>query len=173
MHCILEVSRYKNVVYIGVYLVLTYKKRVFSTVYYSLSYFIGHQITWVESVNSIVFYWHAQRLRQGVYLSDFSIVIYGKFNSNFAVLILAFFHLICKLLKSLFSPFLLVSKLYKLSLWVIELILEMSRNVSVNLYLRPFSIAIYGKFCLCFLYYSDFFWSVNCTNLVWKLDITF
>ena len=72
-----------------------------------------------------------------------------------------------------FSPFLLVSKLYELSLWVIELISEMSSNVSINLYSRPFSIAIYGKFCLCFLYYSDFFWSVNCTNLVCKLDITF
>ena len=72
-----------------------------------------------------------------------------------------------------FSPFLLVSKLYELSLWVIELISEMSSNVSVNLYSRPFSIAIYGKFYLCFLYYSDFFWSVNCTNLVWKLYIIF
>ena len=73
----------------------------------------------------------------------------------------------------LFSLFLLASKLYELSLWIIEHILEVSRNVSINLYLRPFSIAIHGKFYLCFLYYFRLFWSVNCTNLVCKLGITF
>ena len=46
-----------------------------------------------ESVNSTIFFWHAQKLRQGVYLRDFIIVIYGKFNSNFPGPFLAFFHL--------------------------------------------------------------------------------
>ena len=44
----------------------------------------------------------------------------------------------------------------------------MSRNVSINLYLRPFSFVIYGKFYLSFLYYSRLFWSVNFTKLVFK-----
>ena len=35
-------------------------------------------------------------------LKDFSIAIYGKFNCNFSVLSWAFFHLVCKLFKSIF-----------------------------------------------------------------------
>ena len=42
------------------------------------------------------------------------------------------FHLVCELLKSLFSHILLVSKFYELILWIL-----FSRNVSINLYLRP------------------------------------
>ena len=68
-------------------------------------------------LNSTIFFWHPQKLRQGVYLRDFSIVIYEKFNSNFPVLFSYFFHLVCKCFKLLFSPFLLVSKLYELNLW--------------------------------------------------------
>ena len=68
-------------------------------------------------LNSTIFFWHSQKLRQGVYLRDFSIVIYEKFNSNFPVLFSYFFHLVCKFFKLLFSPFLLVSKLYELNLW--------------------------------------------------------
>ena len=57
-----------------------------------------------------------------------------------------------------------------MSLWIIEHISETSSNISINLYLRPGSIAIYGKF---YLFYFTFFWSVNCENLVHKLCITF
>ena len=49
----------------------------------------------------------------------------------------------------------------------------MSSNVSINLYLRPCSIAIYGKFYLYCLYHLRLFCSVNCENLVCKLCITF
>ena len=49
---------------------------------------------------------------------------------------------------------------------------EMPHNVSINLYLRPCSIAIYGKFSLYCLYHLRLFWSVNCENLVCKLCIT-
>ena len=44
-----------------------------------------------------------------------------------------------------FSPFLLVSKLYELSLWF-------HRCPDMSLYLRAFSIAIYQKFDLYYLY---------------------
>ena len=33
---------------------------------------------WYESVNSTIFFWHAQKLRQGVYFRAFEFVIYGK-----------------------------------------------------------------------------------------------
>ena len=50
-----------------------------------------------------------------------------------------------------FAVTLSVSKLYELSFWTIEHTSEMSRNVRINLNLRPCSIAIYGKFYLyCF-----------------------
>ena len=39
MHYILELSRYINIVYTGVYLVLTYNEKLFSIVFYFLSYF--------------------------------------------------------------------------------------------------------------------------------------
>ena len=121
---------------------------------------------WVESVNSTIFFWHAQKLMQGVYLRDFIIVIYGKFNT-FPAPFSAFFHLVCKLLKSLFCLFLLVSKFH-------ELISEMSRSLIMNLYLRAFSIAIYQKFSLyLFVPIETFFWSANCTILVCKLCLLF
>ena len=92
-------------------------ERLFSTVCYFLSHFCW-SVNYMSRVSKFhIFFWHAQKLRQGVYLRDFSIAIYGNFNSNFPVLFLAFFHLVCKFLKSLFSPFLLVSKLYELNLW--------------------------------------------------------
>ena len=52
-----------------------------------------------------------------------------------------------------------VSKLYELSLWIIEHILEMSSNVNINLYFRPCSNAIYEKFFLYCLYNFKIFWS--------------
>ena len=68
-----------KIIYIGVYLVLTYIEKVFSIVFYFLSYFY-----W--SVYSTNFFWHAEKLRQVLYLRVASIVIYGKFNCNFPVL---------------------------------------------------------------------------------------
>ena len=40
-----------------------------------------------------------------------------------------------------------------MSLWTIEHTLDMSSNVSINLYLRPCSIAIYARFYLYCLYH--------------------
>ena len=73
-----------------------------------------------------------------------------------------------------FSATLSFSKLYKLSLWIIEHISEMFKNVSINLHLKPFSIAIFGKFYFYYLYHFRLFiWFANCKNLVYKLCITF
>ena len=57
--------------------------------------------------------------------------------------------------------------------WVEPLILEMPRSLSINLYLRPFIIVIYGKFHLNYLCLFRLFWSVNCTSLVCKLSVLF
>ena len=120
---------------------------------------------WVESVNSTIFFWHAQKLREGVYLRDFSIVICGKLNSNFPVLFLVFFHLVLKFLKSFFYSLFIGQWI----VWVEPLISEMSRILKMNLYLKLFSIAIYQKFRLYYLclfrHFSGLqilqFWSVN------------
>ena len=81
----LEVLRYTNIVYIGVYLVLTNIEILFSTVSYFLSYFCWSVscLGWDSKFHK--FFWHAQELRQGLYFRAFSIIIYGKFNSNFPV----------------------------------------------------------------------------------------
>ena len=66
----------------------------------------------------------------------------------------SFFHLVCKLSKGLFQP--LCQSLNCMS-WVFEScnkhISDMFRSLSINFYLRPCSIAIYGKFYLYCLYH--------------------
>ena len=87
--------------------------------------------------------------------------IFGKFNSNFPVRVLTLFLSGLKIVQAVFSPFLLVSKLYALSLWIIERILEMI-------------LEIYRKIDLYYLgLFKLFFWSVNCTILVSKLCLIF
>ena len=64
---------------------------------------------WVESINSTIFFWHVQKLRQDVYLSDFSIVIMKGSIPTFQYFFQAIFiwPVICW--SQFFSPFLLVS----------------------------------------------------------------
>ena len=81
-----------------------------------------------------------------------------------------FFYLVCKLCKGLFQS---LCQSVELSFWIMEHTSEMSRNISINLYLRPCGIAIYGKFYSYCLYHLRLFCSVNCENLVCKLCITF
>ena len=107
-------ARYTNVVYIGLYLVLTYRERLFSTVWnflncFSLSLNCMCRVSkFQKRFCDILGNWE-------LYLRVFSFVIYGKFNSNFSVFI-SFFHVIC-LGHFLSRFFLLVSKLYELSPW--------------------------------------------------------
>ena len=78
-----------------------------------------------------------------------------------------------QIVQGTFSATLSVSKLHELNLWIIEHISEVSKNVSIILYLRTYIIAIYRKFYLYCLYHARLLWSVNCKNLVYKLCITF
>ena len=98
------------------------------------------------------FFWPARKLRQDLYLR---VLILSFMESPFPTVryFFCFFYKVSKLFKEL-SATLLVSKLYELSLWIVEHTPEMSSNVTINLYLRTCSIAIYGKFylyCLCHL----------------------
>ena len=108
-----------------------------------------------------------------LYLRALSINFYEKFISSTFVLFLLLLSGL-EIVQGTFSATLPASKLYELSLWIIEHILQMSRNVSINLYLKFCSIAIYGKFylyCLCHLRDFSGLWIVK--NLVYKVCITF
>ena len=129
-------------------------ERLSSTVFYFLSYF-GWSVNYMSQVSKFhKFKFH--KLRQGVYLKAFSIVIYGQFNSIFAVYFLSFFIWSVNCLCHFFSSFLLMNKFYESSPQTKEHISEMSRNVSINLYLRPFCTAIYRRFYLCFTRFQIF-----------------
>ena len=93
-------------------------------------------------------------------LEGFNIVLYGKFISDSPILFLLFFIWSVNCLRDFFCHF-VVSKLHGLSFWIIEHASEMSHNVSINLFLRPCSIAIYGKFYLYCFYHLRLFRSVN------------
>ena len=121
---------------------------------------------WIKSVNSTIFFWHAQKLRQGVYLRDFSFVIYGKFNSNFPALFFSFLSFGLYIAQVTF----LVPFCWSVNCmsWTLDF-KEMSRSLNMNLYLRAFSTDIYLKldfYYLClFRLFSSLqivqFWSVN------------
>ena len=50
--------------------------------------------------------------------------------------------------------------------WIMAHTLEMSRNVSINLYLRPCGIAIYGKFYLYCLYHLRLFSGLQIVDIL-------
>ena len=145
---ILKMSRYTNIVYIGRYLVLTYIERFFSTVCCFFSYICWsvNCMSWVSKFSN--FFWHIRKLRQDLY----SRALILSFMENSFLMpryFFCFFIWFVNCLRYFFSH-------YELSLWIMEHISEMSRNVSINLYLRPCTIAIYGKFCLYCLYRQTF-----------------
>ena len=143
------------------YLALIWIERLFSTVCFFLSYF-SWSVNYMSRVSKFhYFFLTCSETEARCIFKGFWYCHLWKVQYQFSNIFLALFHLVCQLLKSLFSPFLFVSKLYELSVWIIEHILEMSRNISINLYLRPFSIAIYGKFYSCFLYYFRLFLVCN------------
>ena len=141
-------------VYIGVYLVLAYIERSFSTVCY-----FCWSVNCISRVSKFHnFFWHAWKLRQGLYLRAFNTVIYGKLNSNFLVLFFSFFHKVCKLHESFFSHFLLVSKLFQLSLSS-----RRCPEVWALIYIRDLSVLLFMESLIhTVCTYSDF-------SLVWKL----
>ena len=78
------------------------------------------------------------------------------------------FYLVCKLFKGLFQP---VCQSVNCMSWVFESehISEISSNGSINIFLRPCSIAIYGKFYLYCLYHFRLFSSLQIVK-VWSIN---
>ena len=95
----------------------------------------------------------------GLYFRVLTIVIYGKFNSKFPEHFQFFLPGLS--IVQFFSLFLLVSRLYGLSLCILFHISEMSRRLSMNLYFRPYSVAIYGKCDLYCLHIFRFFFLID------------
>ena len=150
-------SRYTNIVYIGRYLVLTYIERFISTVCCFFSYICWsvNCMSWVSKFNN--FFLTCTETEARFIFEGFNIALYGKFISNSPILSFLFFIWSVNCSRGFFRATLSVSKLYELSFWIIEHISEMSNKVSINLYLRPCSIAIYGKFYLHCLYHFRLF----------------
>ena len=126
MHYIWEVSRSANIVW-NIFGNDIYGKII------SIIFFICFcwSVNYMSLVSKFHIFWHAQKLEKKN-LRAFNIVIYGKFNFNFP----AYF----KIVQVTFLAFFCWS-VNCLSIW------------DNNLYLRPFSIAIYGKLLKIFFLY--------------------
>ena len=130
-------------------------ERLSSTVFYFLSYF-GWSVNYMSQVSKFhKFSLTCSETEARCIFEGFQYYHLWTVQFHFSSIFFSFFHLVCKLLRSLFQ-FLLISKFYELSPWIKKHISEMSRNVSINLYLRPFCIAIYRKFYLCFTLFQIF-----------------
>ena len=138
------------------YLVLTYTERFFPTFFcfFSYTFWSVNCMSWVSKLNS--FFLKCMKTEAKLIFDGFNIVLYGKFISNSLIIFLLFFFWSVNCSRE-FSATLSVSKLYELSLWIIEHISEMFSKVSINLYLRFCSIAIYEKFYFyCFYHFRLF-----------------
>ena len=149
---ILKVSRNTNIVYIGRCLVLTYIERFVSTVCCFFSYISWsvNCISGLSKLNNVFLTCTGTEAR--FIFESFIFALYGKVISNSPILFLLFYIWSVNCSSGFFRAILSVSKLYELSLWIIEHISEISSNVRNNLYLRPCNIAIYGKFYLYCLF---------------------
>ena len=129
-------------------------------------------MSWVSIINN--FFLKCTETEARFYLRVLSIVLYEKFLSNFMI---PFFVFPSGLLidQGNFSADLSASKLCESVNWMNCMNhITYLRNVSINLYLRPCSIAIYVKLYLyCLSHFRLFFWFVNCKNLFYNLCIAF
>ena len=137
------------------YLVQTEIERLFSTVYNFLSCFC-----WSVNYMSRVHIFFSDMLRKLGKVCIWRLLILSFLESS----IPAFQHIFSFFSSSLyncsshsFSAILKVSKLCVIIPWTIGHISQMSRNISIDLYLRSFSIAIYWKIYLCSLSYCRLF----------------
>ena len=157
-------SRYTKIVYIGRYLALKYIERLISTTccFFGDIRWSVKCTNWVSKLNN--FFLTFKETAARFLFEGFNIIPYGKSISDSPIRFFFFFYLVCELFKgllqSLFQP-----------VDCMRCTSEMSRNISINLYLRR-GIAIYGKFYLYCLYHLRLFCSVDCGNLVCKLCIT-
>ena len=162
-----NVKMHKHCLYWKVFSSDIYRKIYFNSSFFSYICWSVNCLSWVSKFNN--FFLTCTDTEARFIFEGFNIVLYGKFLIPRYIF---FFIWSINCIRN-FSLTLPVSKLYELSLWIMEHTSEMLRNVSINLYLRPCGIAIYGQFYMYSLYRLRLFWSVNCENLVCKLCITF
>ena len=139
-------------------------------------------MSWVCKFHN--FFWHAQKLRQDLYLSALSTVLYGKWFPTFWYLF-SFFHMVCKLFKDIFHP--LCWSVNWMS-WVSKFhnFFWHAQKLRQHLYFSTLSIVLYGKWFPTFWYLFSFFqmvgklfrgifhplcWSVNCMSWIFELWI--
>ena len=97
-YCILKMSRYTNIVYIGRYLGLTYIERFISTYCCFFRYICWsvNSMSWVIKFKN--FFSHVRKLRQDLYLRPLWKAHFGLPGTFFLL-----FYLVCKLCKGLFQ----------------------------------------------------------------------
>ena len=79
------------------------RKIFFNSLLLFLVIFVGQQIVSVESVNSIISFWHPWERRQNLSLRTL-ILSFMKTSFPTSDTLFAFFYLVCKLFKGLFQP---------------------------------------------------------------------
>ena len=157
----LNVSRCTNIVYIGRYLILTYieKKFLIACSFFEYICWSVNCMNWVTKLNN--FFLTCAATEAGFIFNSFKYCPLWKVHFQYSYTFFSFFIWSVNCSRTFSAK--------ELSLWIIEHISEMSRNVNINFYLRPCSIAIYGKLYLYYLYNCILFWFVDCKNLVYKL----
>ena len=149
----MEVLRYTNIVYIGNCLVLTYIEIFFSTVCCFCSY-----ICWSVNCMSWASKFYNFFLNCSEIEARFTFEVFKYCPLWNLRYLFSFFHLVGKLFKGLFQP---LCQSANCMSWVFEScnkhISEISRSWSINSYLRPCSVAIYGKFYMYCLHYFKLF----------------
>ena len=159
-----SVKTHKDFLYWSVFSSDINGKIVFNCLLHFKPFFLVRKL-WLKSVNSTTFFWHAQKLRLGVYLRDFSIVIYEKFNSDFSVYSLAFFTWPVNCSSHFLVP--LCLSLNCLS-WALDF--RDVQKIKHELIFESLRVLLFIKSSICAICtYSDIFLVWNCTILVCKL----
>ena len=118
MHFILEVSRYTSIAYIGVYLALIWIERLFSTVWYFLSYFCWSVKYMSRPSKFPQIFYDIQKAEEKYIFKDFYYWHLWKVQFQLSNSFLGFFMWSVNWSSHVFSHFLLIIKLLELSLWL-------------------------------------------------------
>ena len=117
MHFILEVSRYTNIAYIGVYLALICIERLFSTVWYFLNYFCWSVKYMSRPSKFLQIFYDMQNTEAKLIFESFYHWHLWKVQFQLSNNFLGFFMWSVNCSSHIFSHFLLIIKLFELSLW--------------------------------------------------------
>ena len=117
MHFILEVSRYTNIAYIGVYLALICIERLFSTVWYFLNYFCWSVKYMSRPSKFLQIFYDMQNTEGKLIFERFYHWHLWKVQFQLSNSFLGFFMWSVSCSSHILSHFLLIIKLFELNLW--------------------------------------------------------